>query len=290
MKKLRNIFKANETLMQEALESGDTAQMTKFVGKSVTFASTVIRYANFSDMSASMMQLLVRDVTDEDWQKWNFKKDSRDALRRTFFSIALKSGRQDLVDVFLAEKIDMNTGRAEDHCFMNLCESPLPAEDKARVLDYLLARGIDKVTSPEAFLKKSAEHGYIDGFDAIKKRIDIDIHTDNEHLLRHAAGAGQVEFCLHLARAYGADIDVALITESTLGHQKAAQTLEQARTILNPDAQAAPSIAGLAAQVRVLERTVADLQANMRDITAKLAELLPQQRLDKRLPGPSPHR
>lgn len=286
MKKLTNMFKMNETILLDAISADDTAQVSAMRGKKVSFGSMIFRHIDYGTVSAAMMSILVRDVTDADWQKWGFKENARDTLRRVMLSVTLNQSRGDLVDIFISENIEMNKGKASEHCFMDLCDSKLPDEAKGRVLDYLLAQGIDQVKEPEAFLKKAAECGYAAGFDAVKKRLDTDIHADNEHILRHAAGAGQVDFCLHLARTYGADIDVALITESTLGHQKAAKTLEQARQILNPEAEAAPSIAGLAAQVRVLERTIAQMQDNMRDITARLDDLSPQRRLDKRLAPP----
>lgn len=286
MKKLTNMFKMNETILLDALQGDDVAQVAAMRGKKVSFGSTIFGHLDYGAMSAPMIKLLVQDTADADWQKWGFKPDVRDTLRRIMFWQVLRQSRADLVDIFLSEDIKMNTDKASSHCFMVLGSSELPEEMKARVLDYMLAQGIDKVTEPWAFLKEAAESGYTAGFDAVKSRLNIDIHADNEHILRYAAGAGQVAFCLHLAQTYGADIDVALITESTLGHQKAAKTLEEARQILNPDAEAAPSIAGLAAQVRVLERTVTEMQDNMRDITARLDDLSPQRRLDKRLAPP----
>lgn len=290
MKKLTNMFKMNETILLDAIYADDTAQVSAMRGKKVSFGGMIFQRLDYGTLSVPMMQVLVRDVTDGDWQKWGFKENARDTLRCAMFSVALSQSRADLIDVFTAENIVMNKGKASAHCFMDLCDSKLADEAKGRVLDYLLAQGIDQVKEPETFLKKAAERGYAAGFDAMKSRLNIDIHADNEHILRYAAGAGQVDFCLHLARTYGADIDVALITESTLGHQKAAKTLEEARQILNPEAEAAPSIAGLAAQVRVLERTVAQMQDNMRDITARLDDLSPQRRLDKRLTSPAQRR
>jgi len=280
----KNMFRENYEIMKEALETNNVAAVSGLIGKRISSFDLLIRYyLDFSNISLEMTQLLVRDVSDAQWQKWGFKEGSRDMICSVMFNMALARGRADLMEIFTGADIKLNAEKAASHPFTSLCGAQMPEDVKRTVLEHILAQGIDKVAHRNAFLTTAAETGFIDGFDAVKPLLEVDIHSDNEHMLRHAANAGQTDMCLHLARKYGADIDVALITEGTLAHQKAAETLQAARAILKPEAQPVPSIAGLAAQVRTLEQTVAELQANMRDITARLDTLVPEKRLDKRL-------
>ncbi|MDP2205938.1 MAG: hypothetical protein Q8K65_06475 [Alphaproteobacteria bacterium] len=280
----KNMFRENYEIMKEALQTNDVAAASSLIGKKISSADLLLQYhMDFSKLSDEMTRLLVHDVSDAHWQKWGFKAGSRDALRSVMFFGALSKGRTDLMEIFISADIKLPTDKASYHPFTALCDAKMPEEIKQAVLGHILKQGIDKVEGGDQFLKTAAAAGFIAGFDAVKPRLTVDIHSDNEHMLRHAASAGQTEMCLHLAQKHAADIDVALITERTLGHQKAAETLETARAIFKPDARPAPSIAGLAAQVQTLEQTVAELQANMRDITARLETLVPDKRLDKRL-------
>lgn len=280
----KNMFRENYDLMKEALETNDVAVASKMIGKKISSGHLLFQYyLDFSKLSYEMTQLLVRDISDAHWQKWGFKEGARDTVCSVMFSMALSKGRADLMEIFTGTDIKLNAGKAASHAFTDLCGADMPEEVKQAVLVHILQQGVDKVAGHDDFLRTAAAAGFIVGFDAVKPLLKVDIHSDNEHMLRHAANAGQTDMCLHLARKHGADIDVALITESTLGHQKAAETLQAARDIFKPEARAVPTIAGLAAQVRTLEQSVAELQANMRDITARLDTLVPEKKLDKRL-------
>lgn len=280
----KNMFRENYAIMKEALQTNNVGTATSMIGKKISSGDLLVDYyMDFSKLSPEMTHFLVRDMSDAHWQKWGFKDGAHDTICRVLFFRALSKNRADLMEIFTGADIKLNVEKADSHPFTALCGAEMRADVKNTVLEHILAQGIDKVAQRNAFLTTATEKGFIAGFDAVKPLLDVDIHSDNEHMLRLAANAGHTDMCLHLARKYGADIDVALITEGTLAHQKAAETLQAARAILKPEAQPVPSIAGLAAQVRTLEQTVAELQANMRDITARLDTLVPEKRLDKRL-------
>lgn len=280
----KNMFRENYEIMKEALETNDASTVSAMIGKKISSGHLLIDYRmDFSKMSPEVTRILVCDMSDKNWQKWSLKEDSRDTICTVMFSRALSKDRADLMDIFTSVPFKLDADKTAHHPLSYLLKAKMPEEVKKTVLAHILQQGIDHVQDRDEFLRTAATAGFIAGFDAVKPRLDVDIHSDNEHMLRHAAAAGQTEMCLHLVQKHGADIDVALITERTLGHQKAAETLEKARAIIKPDAKPAPSIAGLAAQVQTLEQTVAELQANMRDITARLETLVPEKRLDKRL-------
>ncbi|MFN7112795.1 MAG: hypothetical protein ACK4PK_00370 [Alphaproteobacteria bacterium] len=283
--KFKNMFRQNYDIVKEALEANDAAAVSSMVGKKISFGGSFLvqYYMDFGKMSPELAEVLVKRMSDKDWQRWGFKSDSSNSIRMIMFSMALSESRADLMDIFTSIDIKINSGDVGAHPLSFLCTAKMPEEVKQAVLGYILKQGIDHVNGRDAFLKTAAEAGFIAGFDALKPRLDIDIHIDNEHMLRHAAGAAQAEMCQHLVQHHGANLDVALITARTLGHQKAAETLEAVRATVKPDARPAPSIAGLAAQVETLERTVAALQENIRDITERLDTLVPEKGLDKRL-------
>lgn len=282
--KFKNMFRANYDIMKEALNASDVPTVSSLIGKEISMGNLLIQYyMDFAKMSPELVEVLVHRMSDKDWQNWGFKAGSHDMLDTLMFSKALSKDRADLMDVFTSADFKVDMDQADLHPFTNLCTAKMPEEVKQAVLVHILRQGINNVKGHNEFLKTAAAAGFVAGFDAVKPLLDVNIHSDNEHMLRHAAGAAQTEMCLHLVQKHGADIDVALITTRTLGHQKASETLETTRAIIKPDAKPAPSIAGLAAQVETLEQTVAALQANMRDITERLHTLVPEKRLDKRL-------
>jgi hypothetical protein len=280
----KNIFRENYEIMKEALDANDASTVSAMIGKKISSGHLLIDYSmDLSKMSPEVARVLVCDMSDAHWQKWGLKEGSRDTICTVLFSKALLKGRTDLMDLFTSVPFKLDADKAAHHPLTYLLKATMPEEVKKTVLAHILQQGIDQVQDRDAFLRTAAAAGFIAGFDAVRPLLDVGIHSDNEHMLRHAASAEQTEMCLHLVQKHGADIDVALITARTLGHQKTAETLETARAIIKPDARPAPSIAGLAAQVQTLEQTVAELQANVRDITARLQTLVPEKRLDKLL-------
>jgi hypothetical protein len=268
--KFKNLFKSNESIMMDALRQNDAAVISAMRGKEIMFGEIFVLHMPMQHISPQVSRVFVQEMTDKDWQKWGFQPNSRNTICLNLFSLALRHSRADLVPQFITAGLNLNTGRADKHPFQSLCAANILQEAKLQVLSAIISQGIDQIQWRNEFLKTAAAGGFITGFDTMKPLLDVDIHSDNEHLLRHAAENGQTEMCMHLVRKYGADIDVALITERTLGHQKSAEVLESARAILKPEAKPAPTIAGLAAQMQTMEQTIAELQANIRDITARL--------------------
>lgn len=129
-------------------------------------------------------------MTDKDWQKWGFQLNFRNTICLDLFSLALRYSRADLVPQFITAGLDLNTGRADKHPFTSLCVSGMPQEAKLQTLHAIISHGIDQISGRNAFLKDAAAGGFIPGFDAMKSLLDVDIHSDNEHMLRLAANAG----------------------------------------------------------------------------------------------------
>ena len=93
----------------------------------------------------------------------------------------------------------------------------------------------------------------------VAKAVPLDIHRNNEELLRLAAKAEQKDMCRHLVEKHGCDIALAITTDRTIGNEKSWQFLDALRQEIKPDGKPVPTIDSLSREIELLKETVREL-------------------------------
>jgi hypothetical protein len=238
---------------------------------------------DFEKISPEITDLFINKFTDRDWERWGFKEGSRDTILLAFMTMSMRRGRGDLFEAYFGAISSFNSGTAPHHVISAVIKSGMDNGRKAELTGRIIGKdGIGKVAEPYKFLELAAENGAAGAFDLLVEATGKDLHKDNEWILRHAAASGQKEMARHLVEKHAADINLAITTSRTLGHEQNWRFLDELRQELRPGEDSAPpTIASLSEALKALK-------AEMREMKAELTELRnPGRTLDKpALKGP----
>lgn len=256
---LSRIFKGNTTRFTDALERNDVAEIERLRTKKDYWLGQYHMSVSHRTISPEMAALFVDKFTDENWQRWGYKPGARAVVLDAMMCSAMQAGREDLFDVYFGAGIPFNSGKASQHVIHFTLNSGLDDAKKAGFIKRLLESGIDKVSGTDHFARFAAEKNCPQSFDLLAAATKEDIHRENESLLRHAAEHGSVDMCRHLVEKHGANIELAITTDRTLGREKGWMFLEELRKAMRPNDAPPPTIDSLSRRVEELEKTVREL-------------------------------
>ena len=282
---LSDAFKTNEWLLRQALRTNDTALMGKLMRKkaSLSFKFTLFTSANHVGVNDVMARFLSENYTPDVSERWGLRNKSYED-NFYYLQVTCVAGTKDpaVFDAFIGAGIS-----PEKQCGI-LLSYISDEKDRLPLLDKILKGDISRVEDPYVVARLFVDKGSRAEFDMFMAA-GLDIHRDNEALLRYAAEHEKTDFCRHLVTKHGADIDVAIITARTKAEQKIHDSLLALRTELKPDAPAVPTIEGLSKDVTSLRATVEALQETVAELTATVRDLQkPAWQMDKKsLPAPS---
>jgi len=276
---LTRIFTSATKRYTQALEKNDVEEMERLRTKNDKWLGYYHTHiGSLNKITPEMAALFTDKFTEENWQRWGYKPGSRAIILDGMMCNAMAAGREDLFDIYFGAGIPFNSGKASLHAIHYTLVSELTDAKKAGYIKRLLESGIDKVSGKEQFTRTAVEKNCPQSFDLLAAATKEDIHRDNESLLRHAAEHGHVEMCRHLVEKHGANIELAITTDRTLGREKGWLFLEDLRKALRPNDAPPPTIDSLSKRVEQLEATV-------RELTEALKKQQPQVAA---MPAPKP--
>lgn len=253
-RKLKEIFKYKFEILRRALDTNDVDEARRILKKNDDFFADVIMRFDHGKQTKEMAEMFIRDFGDKDWERWGFKPDTREISLRLMLQESMLAGRTDLVDTYFGAGLSFRTGKAGRHEIATVLKSPkMEASAKTALVQRFIEAGIDKVENPRGFLDIAIENNAPAAFDLLAKATKEDTHKDNEALLRHAGEKEQADMVRHLVLHHAANIDLAITTERTLGHDKVWHFLEEQRQQIRPGESAPPTLDSLAAEMRALK-------------------------------------
>lgn len=257
---LSRVFKMATTRYTDALDKNDVEDMDRLRQKKEHWLGYYHTHIGaHSKLSVEMATLFVDKFTDENWQRWGYKAGARAVVLDQMMCNAMAAGREDLFDIYFGAGIPFNTGRASQHVIHYTLKSELGDAKKSGFIKRLLESGIDKVSGNDHFARFAVEKNCPQSFDLLVAATKEDVHRDNESLLRLAAEHGNVDMCRHLVEKHGANLELAITTDRTLGREKGWLFLEDLRKALRPNDAPPPTIESLSRRVEQLEATVREL-------------------------------
>ncbi len=269
--KLRNVFRANTKLLTEAVKNNDLELLEQLQGKKDRwFALYLVRF-NYSNMTAPVADFFVNKMKQDDWTRWGIKQEYHDALMPYMFGQCLKAGRADLFEIFY-DAVKWNDQKSDGHpIHYVLASASMEPATQARLVERLLEKGITDIDDAAKLLAEAVASRSTGAFDALAKAIPVDIHRNNEELLRLAAKAEQKEICRHLVEKHGCDIDLAISTDRTIGSEKTWHFLDALRQEIKPGDKPVPTIESLSREIDLLKETVRELTERISGIDGTAA-------------------
>jgi len=280
---LSDAFKTNDWLLKQALRTNDTALMGKLMKKKVGFGfrSELLSSENFKDVNVEMARFIAENYTPEVSERWG-RSDHKRAFYLLQYACVARNGNPDVFAAFI------DTAIPTDKQCSTLIDYITHEKDRLPLLDKILKGDISRLEDPYVVARSLIDKGIMAELDMLLAA-GLDLHRDNEGLLRYAAENEKNDVCRHLVTKHSADIDVAIITARTKAEQKVHDSLLALRTELKPEAPAVPTIEGLSQEVTSLRATVEALQETVAELTATVRDLQkPVWQIDKKsLPTPS---
>ncbi len=269
--KLRRAFTSNTKLLVEAVKNNDVELLEHLQGKKETWFALYLIRLDFANITSPVADLLVNKMKADDWTRWGIKPEHQGLLLTHIFGQCLKAGRADLFDTFY-NGIDWKNQEADGHPIRRtLASDALEPAVKASLVERLLAKGIEDVKEPAGWLTDALTSRSPAAFDILAKTLAIDIHRNNEELLRVAAKAEQKDMCRHLVEKHACDIDLAISTDRTIGNEKPWQFLDALRQEIKPDGKPVPTIESLSREIELLKETVRELTGCVRHLDGTAA-------------------
>lgn len=263
----------NTDILRDALKNNNLAAVRRMMKKKDIWFYRAVQDMDYSRHSAQMSQLLATEMTDAHWKRWGFYYNRNEVLCG-LFRRSVKAGNTAAADVYIANIANFNSGGGSEHEIVTVAQSPLDAEQKAAYARRIVAGGFDQVKEGSHLLRAVVGAGSIEVFDIAAAALGIDLHKDNEALLRHAAASGKKDMARHLVTAHQANLAVAITTARTMGQDAHWQLLEELRQEIAPHEQAPPTIESLSAELRAL-------RAEMKEMRDELTALRSPVRVDK---------
>lgn len=234
-----------------------------------------------ADITPRMAGLLVDKLDDSVMKRWHMKAGSKQTVIDSMLGQAFYRNRLEIAEL-LMEKGGTDFNEKSGSWYLSMViESAFADDVKLRMMKQMLAKGYDKMGDPGTSLQTAVDKKFTEAVDLFAA-IGLDLHKNNEQLLRGAARDKSTEMALHLVMRHAADIDLAISTEMALGNKDVFEFLTDLKEQL-PAAQPAPRT------VESLTAEVGSLQDTVRELTQKLAKLEGGQSLDKpvlRSPAP----
>lgn len=271
--KLTRIFQSKADAFRETVRTDDLPRMEELMQKkSFDFFIELLRGEYVADISPRMAGLLVDKLDDAVLSRWQMKEGSKQTLVDSMLGQALYRNRLEIAELLMEKGGTVFNQKRGSWYLSQVIESTFADEVKLRMMKKMLANGYDKMGDPDKSLQTAVDKKFTAGVDLFAA-IGLDLHKNNEQLLRGAARDKSTDMALHLVTRHAADIDLAISTEMALGNKDVFEFLTGLKEQL-PAAPAPRTVESLTAEVGSLQDTV-------RELTQKLAKLEGGQALDK---------
>lgn len=271
--KLTRIFQTKADAFREAVRTDDLSRMEQLMQKKGhDFFFEILSGEYVADITPRMAMLLVEKLDDAVLGRWQMKDGSKQTVVDSMLGQSLYRNRLEIAEL-LMEKGGTNFNVKNGSWYLLMTIEGSFAEDvKLRMMKQMLAKGYDKMADPDKSLQAAVDKKFTAAVDLFAA-IGLDLHKNNEQLLRGAARDKSSDMALHLVTRHGADIDLAISTEMALGNAPVFEFLSDLKKQL-PEKPAARTVESLTAEVGSLQDTV-------RELTEKLAKMQGEQTLDK---------
>ncbi|MBL8713698.1 MAG: hypothetical protein JNM12_12425 [Alphaproteobacteria bacterium] len=271
--KLTRMFQSKADAFREAVRTDDLPRMEQLMQKkSYDFFFEILSGEYVADITPRMAMLLVEKLDDAVLGRWQMKDGSKQTVVDSMLGQSLYRNRLEIAEL-LMEKGGTNFNVKNGSWYLRMVIESSFAEDvKLRMMKQMLAKGYDKMADPDKSLQAAVDKKFTAAVDLFAA-IGLDLHKNNEQLLRGAARDKSSDMALHLVTRHGADIDLAISTEMALGNAPVFEFLSDLKKQL-PEKPAARTVESLTAEVGSLQDTV-------RELTEKLAKMQGEQTLDK---------
>lgn len=279
--KLSRIFQSKSDAFRETVKTDDLPRMEQLMQKkSYDFFIELLRGEYVADITPRMAGLLIEKFDDTVLGRWEMKPGSKQTILDSMLGDAIRRNRLEIAEI-LMERGGTDFNQKTGSWFLGIViASAFPDDVKLRMMKQMLAKGYDGMQDTDKSLQIAVDKKFTEAVDLFAA-IGLDLHKNNEQLLRGAARGQSTDMALHLVTRHGADIDLAISTEMALGNKDVFEFLGDLKKKL----PAAPALR----TVETLTAEVGSLQDTVRELTEKLAKLQPDTSLNKPvLRNPSP--
>jgi len=285
VKKLSRIFQTKKGALYEAVREDDTALMEKLMGKKSDFLIFEIFNPRVVDgMTPRMADTIVGYLAAGNDIRWGISgRDDRLVVPVMLAASALGEKNYALADVFLDGRLDYCSGKFSTAFVSDMLNSDIDADKKTQYLKKILSVG-GKLPEPEKAVRAAVDNSALGALDVLAAS-GINLRENNECWLREAAKNDKRHVCLHLVENHGADLALAMKTAQDLGTHNVYLYLDNLRQDIQPRtaAEDAPST------VESLSREVKELRAALREVTALVADMQSERKVEKTLDKPGLH-
>lgn len=271
--KLTRMFQSKADAFREAVRTDDLPRMEQLMQKkSYDFFFEILSGEYISDVTPRMMSFMIEKIDDDVVKRWHMKAGSRQTIVDSALGQSFYRNRLDVAEL-LMEKGGTDFNQKSGGWYLScVIGSNFDDAVKLRMMKQMLAGGYDKMQETDLSLQLAVDKKFAGAVDLFAA-IGLDLHKNNEQLLRGAARDKSSDMALHLVTRHGADIDLAISTEMALGNAPVFEFLSDLKKQL-PEKPAARTVESLTAEVGSLQDTV-------RELTEKLAKMQGGQTLDK---------
>lgn len=271
--KLTRMFQSKADAFREAVRTDDLPRMEQLMQKKgYDFFFEILSGEYISDVTPRMMSFMIEKIDDDVVKRWHMKAGSKQTIVDSALGQSLYRNRLDVAEL-LMEKGGTDFNQKSGGWYLSMAIGSTFDDDvKLRLMKQMLAKGYDKMQETDLSLQAAVDKKFTGAVDLFAA-IGLDLHKNNEQLLRGAARDKSSDMALHLVTRHGADIDLAISTEMALGNAPVFEFLSDLKKQL-PEKPAARTVESLTAEVGSLQDTV-------RELTEKLAKMQGGQTLDK---------
>ncbi|MDI1229398.1 MAG: hypothetical protein PSY14_17095 [bacterium] len=272
--KLSRIFQSKSDAFRETVKTDDLPRMEQLMQKKgYDFFFEILSGEYVADVTPRMAGLLVEKLDDAVVKRWHMKPGSKQVILDSMLSQSIYRNRLEITEL-LMEKGGTNFNEKSGSWYLSMVIASAFADDvKLRIMKKMLANGYDKMGAPDKALQTAVDKKFTDAVDLFAA-IGLDLHKNNEQLLRGAARDKSADMALHLVTRHAADIDLAISTEMALGNAPVFEFLAELKKQLPANEPAPRTVETLTAEVGSLQDTV-------RELTQKLAKMEGGATLDK---------
>lgn len=278
---LSRLFQSKADAFREAVRTDDLPRMEQLMQKKgYDFFFEILSGEYVADITPRMATLLIDKLDDAALKRWQMKAGSQQTVIDSMLGQSLYRNRLDIAELLMEKGgIDFNQ-KAGGWYLSRVIGSNFDDAVKLRMMRQMLAGGYDKMQETDLSLQFAVDKKFAGAVDLFAA-IGLDLHKNNEQLLRTAARDKSADMALHLVTRHGADIDLAISTEMALGNAPVFEFLTALKKQL-PEKPVVRTVETLTAEVGSLQDTV-------RELTEKLAKMQATATLDKPvLKSPTP--
>ncbi len=264
--KLSRIFQSKSDAFRETVKTDDLPRMEQLMQKKgYDFFFEILSGEYVADITPRMATLLVEKLDDAVLKRWHMKPGSKQIIVDALLGQSIYRNRLEVAEVMM-EKGGTDFNEKSGSWYLSIViASEFPDDVKLRMLKKMLANGYDKMGDPDKSLQTAVDKKFTEAVDLFAA-IGLDLHKNNEQLLRGAARDKSTGMALHLVTRHGADIDLAISTEMALGNAPVFEFLTGLKKQLPAAAPAPRTVESLTSEVGSLQDTV-------RELTQKLAKM-----------------